>query len=122
MRRQVRNARVDVMGSVAGSSVAGSSVVGAPQEMAEAIVHGEEHHAAAWAFWRRIGSPRTVLAPMVNQSELAFRMVARHYGAKLCFTPMLHSTDSNTNEGATVARTRSRPRQISRESMDDSPG
>ena len=92
MRRQVRNARVDVMGSVAGSSVAGSSVVGAPQEMAEAIVRGEEHHAAAWAFWRRIGSPRTVLAPMVNQSELAFRMVARHYGAKLCFTPMLHST------------------------------
>ena len=88
MRRQVRSARVDV----AGSSVAGSSVVGPPQEMAEAIVHGEEHHAAAWAFWRRIGSPRTVLAPMVNQSELAFRMVARHYGAKLCFTPMLHST------------------------------
>ena len=92
MRRQVRNARVDVMSSVAGSSVAGSLVVGAPQEMAEAIVHGEEHHAAAWAFWRRIGSPRPVLAPMVNQSELAFRMVARHYGAKLCFTPMLHST------------------------------
>ena len=88
MRRQVRSARVDV----AGSSVAGSSVVRPPQEMAEAIVHGEEHHAAAWAFWRRIGSPRTVLAPMVNQSELAFRMVARHYGAKLCFTPMLHST------------------------------
>ena len=88
MRRQVRSARVDV----AGSSVVGSSVVGPPQEMAEAIVHGEEHHAAAWAFWRRIGSPRTVLAPMVNQSELAFRMVARHYGAKLCFTPMLHST------------------------------
>lgn len=87
MRRQVRSARVDV----AGSSVAGSSVVRPPQEMAEAIVHGEEHHAAAWAFWRRIGSPRTVLAPMVNQSELAFRMVARHYGAKLCFTPMLHS-------------------------------
>jgi len=88
MRRQVRSARVDV----AGSSVVGSSVVGPPQEMVEAIVHGEEHHAAAWAFWRRIGSPRTVLAPMVNQSELAFRMVARHYGAKLCFTPMLHST------------------------------
>ena len=93
MRRQVRGTRVDVLGSaVVGSSVVGSSVVGLTQEMAEPIVHGEEHHAAAWAFWRRIGSPRTVLAPMVNQSELAFRMVARHYGAKLCFTPMLHST------------------------------
>ena len=53
---------------------------------------GPAHHAAAWAFWRRIGQPRLVLAPMVNQSELAFRMLARQYGAELCYTPMLHST------------------------------
>merc|ERR1740124_332990 len=93
MRRQVRSARVDVAGSSVWSLPAQEVVEQeAAQEVAQAIVHGEEHHAAAWAFWRRIGSPRTVLAPMVNQSELAFRMVARHYGAKLCFTPMLHST------------------------------
>ena len=59
---------------------------------------GAEHHAAAWDFWRRIGAPRTVLAPMVNQSERAFRLLARQHGAALCFTPMLHSTLFATSE------------------------
>jgi hypothetical protein len=42
-------------------------------------------------FFHSIGSPRFVVAPMVEQSEYAYRMLTRRYGATLCYTPMVHS-------------------------------
>lgn len=50
----------------------------------------QAHRAKAWEFFRSIGSPKLHVAPMVDQSELAFRMLCRENGATAAYTPMLH--------------------------------
>ncbi|KAE9614279.1 hypothetical protein Lal_00016679 [Lupinus albus] len=52
---------------------------------------GESHADRAWAYWTKMGRPRFLVAPMVDNSELPFRLLCRKYGAEAAYTPMLHS-------------------------------
>lgn len=40
---------------------------------------------------------RTVMAPMVGQSDAAFRMMGRNHGCDLCFTQMIHAKNFLNN-------------------------
>lgn len=42
-------------------------------------------------FWRKLGSPTKVVAPMVDHSDLAYRMQTRKYGADLVYTQMFNA-------------------------------
>ncbi|GLU13523.1 hypothetical protein SLE2022_301560 [Rubroshorea leprosula] len=59
---------------------------------------GESRVERAWAHWNKLGRPKLIVAPMVDNSELPFRMLCRKYGAEAAYTPMLHSRIFTENE------------------------
>lgn len=46
---------------------------------------------SGYDWWKSIGSPQRCVAPMVDGSELAFRLLTKEFGAQLTWTPMLHA-------------------------------
>jgi tRNA-dihydrouridine synthase 1 len=51
-----------------------------------------DHAESAWKFYKEtLGNPKFFCAPMVNQSELPFRLLTRKYNTHVAFTPMFHA-------------------------------
>ena len=46
---------------------------------------------AAWEWFNKMGAPKLWVAPMVDQSELPFRMLCRNHGSTAAYSPMLHA-------------------------------
>lgn len=70
--------------------------VGSPNP--SGYLSGESRIERAWAHWKKLGEPKLIVAPMVDNSELPFRLLCRKYGATAAYTPMLHSRIFTENE------------------------
>lgn len=57
---------------------------GNPVKLQESVKQGRE-------LFEKLGKPTKIVAPMVDGSELAWRIMSRKYGAELCYSPMIHS-------------------------------
>ena len=67
-----------------------------------AAANGREDGTSSPTFYQRLGSPKHVLAPMVAQSDLPFRLMCEQlYGVDLSYTQMIHAYNFVENGGET---------------------
>ena len=83
------------------------------------------HADAAWRFYRdTLNCPTNFSAPMVDQSELPYRMLVRRYNVHVAYTPMFHSRlmcEQETYRKRVLQDLRACPRSCRRVATVESP-
>jgi tRNA-dihydrouridine synthase 1 len=67
------------------------------QTLAQIVTPRQTQSNAATSFFQQIGSPKYICAPMVEHSDLPFRMLTRRHGTDLAFSQMLNVNSLYTN-------------------------
>ena len=62
-----------------------------PNSISQTVDINGKSSSTPYEFFNSIGKPRYIVAPMVDHSDLSYRMLTRKYGAELAYTQMFSS-------------------------------